>query len=115
MGEAPGTHLPERDEAPVGLLLTRAFGVGTRGLEPGTSTVSWTWHSATKRTVTGRFRQQPRAREETNLPGLCADLSVRVRDCERGSSVRSPIGGAVPEWLWDRRTGAVVIGILSGS
>jgi hypothetical protein len=32
---------PERDEAPVGLLLTRAYGVGTTGLEPGTSTVSW--------------------------------------------------------------------------
>jgi hypothetical protein len=51
-----GGEPPVRDEVPVGLLLTRAYGVGTTGLEPGTSTVSWSWHSGTKRTVTGRCR-----------------------------------------------------------
>ena len=33
--------------------------VSTTGLEPGTSTVSWSWHSGTKRTATGRFRPPP--------------------------------------------------------
>ena len=54
--------------------------VGTTGLEPGTSTVSWPRHSETKRTVTGRLLCEHR--HYARLRDLCRLLCKRPEDVE---------------------------------
>ncbi len=63
--EAKNATKPRSDYSSPGLT-----GRARRDSNPGTSTVSWFWHSETKRTVMGRFRPPPAAptRSDVNLP-----------------------------------------------